>query len=589
MKGFILGAGVGKRLEPLSLELPAPMLPILNKPLILYILEHLKKFNIIEIKINLHHLPEQIDFFLQDSKYLDLKITYSLEKELLGTARAVKRVSSFIDDTVLIHYGNVLANIDILDFYNFHRHKKSLITYAVIQNQNTTDIPEIFFNHNFRIIKKRQRKKRVESLYIPAGIYLIEKEILDYIPINKKFDFDQELLDKICELQIKAYAYLVEGDYYKIQTNQDLLRINLDLISKLSKLENNLIFSVTSSEIHQSTLQNIHHPIMIGSNSVIKKEINFGGPCVIGNNVIIDEGTYISNSLILNDTYVGKNLSIENCIVYKNLCINTKTDFGVYVTDSFIISPVIKTSISEKLRKLSFRTIDIIFTLPALIILLPIFLLIAILIKVDSKGPVLYRSKRIRSPQIIKYGPNWYKYEPESSIYYYKFRTMYFDKSLNQIINHNIYKEGPFFKAKDDPRVTRIGKFLRKYSLDELPLLIYVLKGDLSLVGLWGLPQKEAELLYEKGLVTSWINIKETARMRFKGKLGLAGYWQSRGRSELSAEERIVHDTIQSITQIDNEQIKKSIGEYTKENSVKGYISLILDTVKSVLRGKGAY
>ena len=83
MKGFILGAGVGKRLEPLSLELPAPMLPILNKPLILYILEHLKKFNIIEIKINLHHLPEQIDFFLPRYAFEKfINVLFFLDKDI---------------------------------------------------------------------------------------------------------------------------------------------------------------------------------------------------------------------------------------------------------------------------------------------------------------------------------------------------------------------------------------------------------------------------------------------------------------------------------------------------------------------------
>lgn len=96
MKAIILGAGIGKRLQPLTNEIPAPMLPILNKPLILYIIEHLKKFNINEIKVTLHHLPEIIDAYLGEGEELDVKISYSLEKELLGTANAIKRVKSFL-------------------------------------------------------------------------------------------------------------------------------------------------------------------------------------------------------------------------------------------------------------------------------------------------------------------------------------------------------------------------------------------------------------------------------------------------------------------------------------------------------------
>lgn len=157
-----------------------------------------------------------------------------------------------------------------------------------------------------------------------------------------------------------------------------------------------------------------------------------------------------------------------------------------------------------------------------------------------------------------------------------------------KILGLNVYAEGPYFKAKDDPRITRVGKFLRKTSLDEIPLLFNVLKGDLSLVGVWGLPPEEAEELYQKGVSEDWLKLKDVAKMRFKGRLGLAGYWQSRGRSELTAEERTIHDSVQAITHIEEEKLRNRLGDY-RSDSVKGYISLILDTVKSVIKRKGAY
>lgn len=122
--------------------------------------------------------------------------------------------------------------------------------------------------------------------------------------------------------------------------------------------------------------------------------------------------------------------------------------------------------------------------------------------------------------------------------------------------------------------------------MDELPLLFNVLKGDISLVGIWGLPPEEAQSLYQEGVSNNWL--KDVAQVRFKGKLGLAGYWQSRGRSELSAEERTIHDSFQAITAFQDEKLKSRLKEY-RTDSVKGYISLILDTVKSVIKRKGAY
>lgn len=588
MKAFILGAGSGKRLQPLSNEIPAPMLPILNKPLILYIIEHLKKFKIDEIKISLHHLPEHLDAYLGEGENFDVKISYSLEKELLGTARAIKRVRSFFDDTVLIHYGNCFADIDLNDFYYFHKSKKSIFSYAVIENSSIQNSYEIIFNNNSRIVDLRYRRKKAGNPYVSAGIFLAEKEIFDYIPSNQKFSIDEELLLTICDLNLKSYAYILKGEYFKIEHPKDLLETNLRLLKILSSSENRLIFGDTR-KINKDVYRTISVPLMVGSNSEIKKNVTIKDSIVIGDNVVIDEGTVLSKSLILNDTYIGKNLEIENSIIYKNLCINTTRDFGIYVTDNFILSPINKTKLKDKLKSFAFRILDIILSLIGIIILLPIMLVIAIVIKIDSKGPVFYRSKRLKQPQLIEKGARWYRYEPERPVFYLKFRTMRSDiLSDEKILGLNVYSKGPYFKAKDDPRLTKVGRFLRKTSLDELPLLFNVLKGDISLVGIWGLPPEEAKALYQEGISEDWLKLKDVARVRFKGKLGLAGYWQSRGRSELTAEERTIHDTLQAITNIEEEKLKSRLNEYTSD-SVKGYISLILDTVKSVIKRKGAY
>lgn len=588
MKGFILGAGIGRRLLPLSNEIPAPMLPILNKPLIVYIIEHLKKSGIKEIKINLHHLPEFIDSYLGEGEDFDIKISYSLERDLIGTAGAIKRVESFFTDTVLVHYGNCFANIDLNDFYYFHKQKKSILSYAVIQNEKYQNVNEIFFNHNARIIKCRYRNKRSESPFIPAGIFLVEKEILNFIP-RTTYSLEDDLLKLVCEKELKSYAYLINGEYFKIEYPKDLLNINLRALNILSTAENKLIFGKIS-RISKDVVENIAYPIFLGEKSEIKKNVNIKGPVVIGDEVIIDSGATVSNTLILNNSYIGKNVEIMNSIVYKNLCINVQSDFGIYVTDKFILSSTNRNILRDKIKKFTFRILDIILSLIGIVLLSPLMIIIAIAIKIDSPGPIFFKSKRIKQPELIEKTDKWYKYEPEKIVYYLKFRTMVHSiNNKEKPSDLNIYDEGPYFKAREDTRITRVGKFLRKTSLDELPLLFNVLAGDLSLVGIWGLPPEEAKDLQEKGISITLPATKDVAVTRFKGKLGLAGYWQSRGRSELTAEERTIHDTIQSLSFIEDKKIRERLGDYGKTDTVKGYISLILDTIKSVIKRKGAY
>jgi lipopolysaccharide/colanic/teichoic acid biosynthesis glycosyltransferase len=163
------------------------------------------------------------------------------------------------------------------------------------------------------------------------------------------------------------------------------------------------------------------------------------------------------------------------------------------------------------------RLIDIVLSFTALILLSPLMLIVAILIKLDSKGAVFYVSKRV--------GTGYKIFD------FYKFRSMRADadKEVSKLFKDNQYGNAAFFKLQNDPRVTKLGSFLRNTSIDELPQLFNVLKGDMSLVGNRPLPLYEAELL----TTNEWST-------RFLGPAGLTGLWQitKRGKKDMSELER---------------------------------------------------
>lgn len=170
------------------------------------------------------------------------------------------------------------------------------------------------------------------------------------------------------------------------------------------------------------------------------------------------------------------------------------------------------------------RLFDILFSFIALILLSPLILLVAVAIKLESKGPVFYISKRVGTGYRI--------------FNFYKFRSMRTDADtmIQDLIHLNQYKspEGTtFFKLEEDPRITRVGRFIRNTSLDELPQLFNVLIGDMSIVGNRPLPLYEAEKI-----------TKDLWSKRFLAPAGITGLWQvsKRGNKEMSAEERIALD-----------------------------------------------
>ena len=168
------------------------------------------------------------------------------------------------------------------------------------------------------------------------------------------------------------------------------------------------------------------------------------------------------------------------------------------------------------------RILDIVLSSVAIFLFLPVFLLVALAIRLESKGPVFYAAQRAgRGFKIFKF---------------YKFRSMIVDAdkkidSLSHLNQYNSTASGPLFiKIDNDPRVTKVGKFLRNTSLDELPQLVNVLKGDMSLVGNRPLPIYEAVTLTTDNFVD-----------RFAGPAGITGLWQvkKRGKAEMTVEERV--------------------------------------------------
>ena len=195
------------------------------------------------------------------------------------------------------------------------------------------------------------------------------------------------------------------------------------------------------------------------------------------------------------------------------------------------------------------RNFDIIMSLTAMVLLFPIFFIIAIMIKIDSKGNIIYKHKRI--------GKNG-KY-----IYLYKFRTMHTNSKeiLEEILKDPKIKEEweNNFKLDNDPRITRVGKFLRKTSLDELPQLINIIMGDMSIVG----PRPVVDGEIEKYGIFKKKFLSVTP--------GLTGWWACNGRSTTSYDERINLELY-----------------YVNNRSIKLDLKVILKTITEVLKGNGA-
>ena len=193
------------------------------------------------------------------------------------------------------------------------------------------------------------------------------------------------------------------------------------------------------------------------------------------------------------------------------------------------------------------RVLDVTVSVAGLVLLWPLFLAVALAVRLDSPGPVIFLQKRVGADEKI--------------FVCYMFRSMQRDAEVRQAALEELNQaEGPAFKIKDDPRVTRVGRFLRRWSIDELPQLVNVLKGEMSLVGPRPLP------------VRDFLRMEESHKRRLGAVPGMTGYWQTSGRSELSFEEMVRLDLY-----------------YIENWSLSFDLKIILKTLGAVLRREGAY
>ncbi|AGX43829.1 sugar transferase [Clostridium saccharobutylicum] len=174
---------------------------------------------------------------------------------------------------------------------------------------------------------------------------------------------------------------------------------------------------------------------------------------------------------------------------------------------------ILKEQVKEKpIYEIAKRFIDIICSLIALIVLMPILIIVAILIKIESSGPIIFCQNRVgKGGAIFKI---------------YKFRSMVTNaEALKEHLAHENERSGPMFKIKNDPRVTKVGRIIRRTSIDELPQLLNILKGDMSIVGPRPSLPKEVE------------QFEEWMLKRLTVKPGLTCYWQVSGRNDIEFNE----------------------------------------------------
>ena len=283
-KAFLLGAGLGTRLQPLTETLPKPLIPFANRPLITHALDHCLQAGITDFAINTHHLHETWDRFFPNGKYRDANLTFFHEPELLETGGGIKNIADWIkDDPVLVYNGDIITDFPIDRLMTGHMASNNTATLAV-QNHGP-DLRITVDGH--RVTDVRGLIHQQQGTHQFTGIYVIDPEILDLIPPNEKISIIPAFVELIKQGELGAYHVKGHPKWLDLGTRETYLEASLAIPPKVSR------------EARISETANIQNSW-------------------VAQNAIVESGAIIKDSILWPDTHVLQDAELTNCIVHSN-------------------------------------------------------------------------------------------------------------------------------------------------------------------------------------------------------------------------------------------------------------------------------
>ena len=344
MKAMILAAGKGTRVRPITYSIPKPMIPILNKPVMEFLVELLSRHGFDEIMVNTSHLGYKIENYFQDGQRFGVNMAYSCESQLvdgemlgsaLGSAGGMMRVQTFnrfFDDTFVVLCGDALVDVDLTEAVRWHREKGSMATVIMktVPMEEVSSYGVMVTDESGKIQSFQEKPSPEEALSndISTGIYIFEPEIFDHIPANQPYDIGGELFPKLLELGLPFYGYAMDFQWVDIgkvpdywEAMQQVMRGEVNNVSIPGKEIAPGVYVGLNVSIDLDRVD-IEGPVYISGMTCIEPGAKIVGPTVIGSNCHVSSGTVIDKSIIFEYSRLAQGVHLKNQLVFGKYCVD---------------------------------------------------------------------------------------------------------------------------------------------------------------------------------------------------------------------------------------------------------------------------
>lgn len=328
MQALILAGGKGTRLRPLTVYTPKPIVPICNRPFLLYQIDTLRRAGITDITLSLSYQPNKIEQLLGDGSDHGVKLKYTVEPQPMGTAGAYKFAEDMIREPTVVFNGDILTDLDLKAVIREHHERKATATIVLhpVKNPSAYGLVETEEDGRIHRFLEKPKADEITCNTINAGTYVLEPKVLDFVPAGQNYSFEYGLFPDLLQRKESFYAHVPPRTYWiDIGTPERYLQAHHDL---LANRVGRIHIKERRGSFDAATVAEIDELSIIGDDCQIKPGAQIINS-VLGPGCFVEERARVENSVIWPHTRIGTAAEVINAIVGR----------GCHVGRSAIVRP----------------------------------------------------------------------------------------------------------------------------------------------------------------------------------------------------------------------------------------------------------